>query len=231
MNSRDDTPTGISRLDNERNGTHGWTVFVQRRRRVFTKFFADGIHGGKQHAFETACAYRDRLLREYPAFQRREYASILRKNNSSGVPGVCRHQGYWVAFWPTAPGKRKQVKFSIARYGDKAFTLAVAARQRALASLTEPFKRTAKTNSRHRLMAKPAAIPDPRIRRVTILRYRLRVELHDERVITVPLSWFPVLLKASPEERQHWVTTETGDGMRWEKLGFIMTTAQLLRTA
>ncbi|MGH8651639.1 MAG: hypothetical protein ACREYE_05415 [Gammaproteobacteria bacterium] len=42
-----DNSTGIYRTDSDRNGTHGWTVFAQRHRSVFTKHFADGVHGAK----------------------------------------------------------------------------------------------------------------------------------------------------------------------------------------
>ena len=50
MNASEAAQPGIRRLDDDRHGTHGWAVCVQRRHRVFTKFFADGRHGSKQHA-------------------------------------------------------------------------------------------------------------------------------------------------------------------------------------
>jgi hypothetical protein len=233
MSDKEDTPTGISRIDNDRNGTHGYLVHLQRRGQVFSKHFSDGICGSRELAYRAACTYRNTIIQNHQGLTRAEYARIVRKNNVSGVPGVCKYgHTYWVAFWPTVFGKRKQTKFSITRYGEEhAFALAVAARQRALEFLTEPYTRTAKTNSRRRLRAKPSATLDPRIRRVAILRYRLRVELHDERVIAVPLSWCPALLKAPPEDRQQWAITETGDSIVWEKLGLAITAAQLLRTA
>jgi hypothetical protein len=234
MSDKEDTPIGISRIDNERNGTHGYLVYLQRRGQIFSKHFSDGICGSRELAYKAACTYRNTVTQNHQGLTRAEYARIVRKNNVSGVPGVCKYgHTHWVAFWPTALGKRKQAKFSIARYGEEhAFALAVAARQRALESLTEPYTRTAKTKSRRRLRAKPIfVIPNPRIRRVAILRYRLRVELHDERVIAVPLSWFPALLKASPENRQQWAISETGDSIVWEKLGLVIAPAQLLRIA
>ena len=229
MASRDATQPGIRRLDNARNGTHGWAVRVQRRRQVVTRFFADGAQGGNARAFAAAPAHRAQLRRDCPAFQRHEVANILRKNHPSGVPGVCHGGGYWLAFWPAARGKRKQAKFSIARYGEEqAFALAVAARQRALEALTEPYPRVVKGAPRQRPAVTPVRVPDPRIQRVALLRYRLRVEFHDERVIAVPLAWFPQLLKASPAERQHWALTDAGTRIVWARLGLTITAAELL---
>lgn len=150
----------VYRTDSDRNGTHGWTVFVQRRRRVFTKHFADGMHGGQKKAYRAASKHREHLLKEHSGLTRAEYASILRRNNTSGVPGVCKYQsGHWVAFWPTAPGKSRRMKFSIAKYGEKkAFELAIAARRRALegpSRALQPF--SGKTKPRPQGFAKRRA--------------------------------------------------------------------------
>lgn len=70
--------------------------------------------------------------------------------------------------------------------------------------------------------------PDLRIKRASVQRYRLRAELYDERVIAVPLSWFPKLYKAKPERRQEWILNEAGDGIVWKRLGLSITAPQLL---
>lgn len=102
-------------------------------------------------ALEAAVSYRNTVYASNPPLLKREYVSILRKNNTSGCPGVCKYRtGYWVAFWPTETGQKKTVKFSIRRYGEeKAHDLAIRARKRAVEELTEPHepskkKRTAK---------------------------------------------------------------------------------------
>lgn len=89
----------------------------------------------------------------------------------------------WIAFWPTALGKTKRVKFSVNKYGDtKAFDLAVSAREHAIAKLTEPFKRSPSSRpQRERPRTTKAPAPDVRLKRVSIGRYRIRVELNDER--------------------------------------------------
>ncbi|MGH8579129.1 MAG: AP2 domain-containing protein [Gammaproteobacteria bacterium] len=145
-----DNSTGIYRTDSDRNGTHGWIVFAQRRKQIFTKHFSDGVHGGKSQGYRAARKYRERLIKEHVGLTRAEYASILRRNNTSGVPGVCKYgSGHWVAFWPTLPGKTRRVKFSVPKYGEKkAFELAVIARRRALEGLQEPFTRAPKKQSR-----------------------------------------------------------------------------------
>ncbi|MFH0342182.1 MAG: DUF2442 domain-containing protein [Chromatiales bacterium] len=56
----------------------------------------------------------------------------------------------------------------------------------------------------------------------------IRTTRYDERVIGVPLSWFPELYKAKPESRQEWMLNEAGDGIVWKRLALAITAAQLL---
>lgn len=46
----------------------------------------------------------------------------------------------------------------------------------------------------------------------------LSVELSDGRSIAVPLAWFPRLMNASIEEREHWRLIGNGTGIHWEDL-------------
>jgi hypothetical protein len=75
-----------------------------------------------------------------------EYCRIKRRNNKSGLAGVCCYnyrgaqewravkRGYWLAFWTLASGKAKRIKFSISRFGERgAFQRAMRARNDALA--------------------------------------------------------------------------------------------------
>jgi len=45
---------------------------------------------------------------------------------------------------------------------------------------------------------------EPRARHVSFVRGRLSVDLVDGRTILVPLSWYPRLLQASPDQRERW---------------------------
>ena len=46
----------------------------------------------------------------------------------------------------------------------------------------------------------------------------LTAELHDGRTISVPLSWYPRLTHATPEERDNWELIGTGEGIHWPDL-------------
>ena len=44
------------------------------------------------------------------------------------------------------------------------------------------------------------------------------VELTDGREISTPLSWYPRLIHARPEERDRWTLTGQGEGIHWPDL-------------
>lgn len=46
----------------------------------------------------------------------------------------------------------------------------------------------------------------------------LSVDLEDGRTISVPLAWFPRLVHATAEERNHWRLIGSGEGIHWEDL-------------
>jgi len=129
----------IARIDLPAAGTHGWQVRLQRRGVKYAKYFSDRGHGGPGRAFEAARRWRDRLLRRLDS---EEAVRVCRRSarNSSGVVGVSKvtvlatngmAYRFWQATWSPEPGKRRCVKFSIRRYGNRrAFEMAVEARQR-----------------------------------------------------------------------------------------------------
>jgi hypothetical protein len=59
----------------------------------------------------------------------------------------------------------------------------------------------------------------------------MSVDLADGRTITVPLSWFPRLEKASPAQRANWRIAGGGFGIHWPDLDEDLSTAGLLRGA
>jgi len=53
---------------------------------------------------------------------------------------------------------------------------------------------------------------------ITVTEDTLSVDLSDGRTISVPLTWFPRLLYASPEERNNWRLIGKGHGIHWEDI-------------
>ncbi len=63
---------------------------------------------------------------------------------------------------------------------------------------------------------------------VEITEDTLVVELSDGRTISVPLSWFPRLLKGSAQERNNWRLIGKGEGLHWQDLDEDISIAGLL---
>ena len=59
----------------------------------------------------------------------------------------------------------------------------------------------------------------------------LAVDLLDGRTIIVPLVWYPLLLEASPEQRQNWKISGAGYGIHWPDLDEDLSSEGLLRGA
>jgi hypothetical protein len=140
---------GITRVDHERSRTHAWRVTIQRQGRIYVGHFSDGVYGSKARALAAAKRYRDDLLAKHPPLSRRDYCSILRRNNRSGLAGVSFHaevietghgpveRRFWIARLPLEPWRTKLVKFSVAKYGaQEAFRRAVKARLDALRGIS-----------------------------------------------------------------------------------------------
>ena len=58
----------------------------------------------------------------------------------------------------------------------------------------------------------------PEAKDVTVTEDTLTAELSDGRTISVPLSWYPRLVHATPEERNNWRPIGTGQGIHWPDL-------------
>lgn len=139
---------GIRRRDDPVKREWHWEVWLVRRGQRFRKRFPDLRHGGKAAALRAAVAYRDQVIRDHAPMSRAEYGSVVRRNNNSGIPGVCRIERprsrgqvsvYWIAFWPATDGQKVQIKFSARKLGDaKARELATEARQKAIAMMNDP---------------------------------------------------------------------------------------------
>lgn len=72
---------------------------------------------------------------------------------------------------------------------------------------------------------------DGRVESVYFTRDSLVVDLMDGRTISVPLTWYPKLLKASPKERAYWEICGGGYGIHWPEIDEDLSTEGLLRGA
>ncbi|WP_207005175.1 DUF2442 domain-containing protein [Trinickia mobilis] len=60
---------------------------------------------------------------------------------------------------------------------------------------------------------------------------RFTVYLTDGRALTVPLVWFPTLLAATPEQRQRFRISASGEGLHWPELDEDISVRGLLKGA
>jgi AP2 domain len=138
-------PRNIIRVDHEASHTHAWRVTLQRHNDIAVRTFSDSVYGGKRKALKAAVAYRNELLRRYSPYAHAIWVRTrLRRNNTSGIPGVGRyeeranpHTGYtrvfWLAFWANERGDSRKRRFMVSHYGERqAKRLAVAERERQL---------------------------------------------------------------------------------------------------
>ena len=144
---------GVTRVDNDVSRTHGWLVTIQRRGTIHRRQFSDGVYGSKTKALAAAKIFRDEIVAAHPPLSRSEHSEIVKKNNKSGVVGVCRYcasetrhkpvkdrRWFWVASWVLPDGRAKRVKFSANKYGEEgAFKMAVKARRAAVKHMEGNF--------------------------------------------------------------------------------------------
>ena len=144
---------GISRIDDDRHRTHAWRVSLRRQGKMHVRNFPDRKYGGKTKALRLAKAYRDEVVAQNPPTTRRQHCSVLRRNNKTGVSGVCAYSKpyylkdgtvkelrYWEANWPGEQGENITARFSVATYGETvARHMAIRAREKGLAKVEGCF--------------------------------------------------------------------------------------------
>ncbi|MBT3391355.1 MAG: hypothetical protein HN413_13215 [Chloroflexi bacterium] len=104
-NNKGRNPTkGISRIDTDKNSTHGWFVRIYRRKTI-RKFFSDGKYGGKDGALDAAKQWRDEMYRQYPREDVPFHTERL-ATNTTGVHGVSESHDLW-----GKGAKRRKVRY------------------------------------------------------------------------------------------------------------------------
>jgi hypothetical protein len=72
---------------------------------------------------------------------------------------------------------------------------------------------------------------DKRIKEVEFTGTSIVVDLVDGRSIAVPLTWYPRLLNATPEQRSQWEICGGGYGLHWESIDEDLSVEGMLRGA
>jgi len=76
-----------------------------------------------------------------------------------------------------------------------------------------------------------ARLTDERVLDVRCDEHSLIVDLMDGRTISVPLAWYPRLLRASARQRTNWEKCGGGYGIHWPEIDEDLSTEGLLRGA
>ena len=58
---------------------------------------------------------------------------------------------------------------------------------------------------------------------------RLVIDFWDGRTLAVPLAWYPALLHATADQRNHWELSAAGFGLHWPELDEDLSAAGLLQ--
>jgi hypothetical protein len=74
-----------------------------------------------------------------------------------------------------------------------------------------------------------SAIEMARAREVVVSSTELIVSLRDGRAVTAPLTWFPRLLNATPEQRANFELMGDGEGIHWPEVDEDLSVAGILR--
>jgi hypothetical protein len=236
---------GIYRVDSPKNGTYAWIVVLTRNRESFRKHFTDGVHGGREQALAAAIVYRDEIIARFAPLKRSEYVSVLRKNNTSGFPGVRLNRDaegnplYWAASWvPHAGAKAKVVKFSVTKYGfERARELAVRARADGVAQMDgfyKPVDGDQAERAARAQTASPKAAPrswkdNMKIRRAYVTRVHVALLLAGDALLRLPLDWYPALRDAKALQRGQWQLSDDGQAIRWPDLNLSIAPIKVLR--
>ena len=63
---------------------------------------------------------------------------------------------------------------------------------------------------------------------VAVTNDELKAQFSDGRRVSVPLSWYPRLFHATPEERNNWRLIGQGDGVHWPALDEDISAANII---
>ena len=74
-----------------------------------------------------------------------------------------------------------------------------------------------------------SAIPDERVKHVSVDAEYLTVDLMDGRRVSTPLVWYPRLVAATRQQLEGWEICGDGNGVHWEQLDEDLSVDGMLR--
>ncbi len=87
----------------------GWLVSIKRRGDYVNRYFLAKNFGGMDQALQAAIAFRDEVNQRFLPLTKREKCSVLRRNNTTGVPGIyLTTKGEWKAQVVLDDGRKKR---------------------------------------------------------------------------------------------------------------------------
>jgi len=108
---------GVTRIDDPGGHGVGWYARVVFRGKTFSKYFADGAHGGTRAALRKAVAWRNAQEKKVGKPRTDRLFAAPGKRSRTGVHGVYQSKRSFVVAWSPAPGEVRREFISITRYG------------------------------------------------------------------------------------------------------------------
>ncbi len=109
---------GISRIESATSGV-GWYGRVTFQGKTHSKYFADGIHGGKDQALRKAVRWRNAKEKEVGKLPGVRTVPSIPASSRTGVKGVYRSKNSYVVAWSPKKGKLVREFISINEFGDQ----------------------------------------------------------------------------------------------------------------
>lgn len=132
---------GITRIQKDGKKSTVYAAAVTRQSLQVRRGFTVSRYGSEEGAFQAAQEWRDRVVALLPPTTYRQLRTLVRRNNTSGHPGIYRvvESSYvcWRAVVNVA-GKTQARAFSVKKYGEEgARQMAIEARQQMLQSVPD----------------------------------------------------------------------------------------------
>lgn len=108
---------GVTRIDDPGRHGVGWYARVVYRGRTFSRYFADGAHGGTRKAFQKALAWRNETEKVLGKPRTDRTVAAVGRRSRTGVQGVYQQNKSIVVAWTSKPGQLQRKFISIDKYG------------------------------------------------------------------------------------------------------------------